>query len=957
MCAGMSDPRGMLNDDMSRRATSPVLVGREQQMGALTAAFAAVRQGAPVMADRDTTATVLVGGEAGAGKTRLVTEFAVTADATVLVGHCMELGPEGLPFAPFTEMLREIVRTRGTEVFGAGSSGGIRALARLLPELPAEQVTDPKRDRAQLFEAFLSLFERLAAGRPLILVVEDAHWADRSSRDLLTFLIRYQRSLPNVLIIVTFRSDELHRTHPMRPLLAELTRIDWVERLDLDRLTREQAAELAAAILGETPDPRRTEAAYARAEGNPLFTEELIACPNAEIPDSLRDLLLASVARLPDDTQEVLRVASAAPGEFGYPLLATVAGLTDDALTSAIRPAVAANILLTCEDGYRFRHALIREAVHEDLLPGEHSRLHARFAEAIDANSSLSAKGRAEIEKAHHWNAAHDTTWALVSAWQAAAQAGRAIALAERLSLLTRVLGLWDQVPGAADLIGADHVRVLAEAADAAMDSAEDQRAIPLLNAALAELDQQADPVRAALLVDRRQKARFHLGILSDIDEALQMLPDDAPLAARTQILLSTARCGTLREGPQFRAWAQEALANARQAGDLASEAEATITLALVSADPGALAGEGSEQLILLNDARDIARQANSPGPLLRAAISESHLLCGAGAYAKAAAVARSGMEDADRYGLGRTEGAFLAINVAEPLYYLGQWEESSSLVRGALRLAPRPLTQAGLDVLAGLLALGRGDLLQARRAAESARVVLTGARHEDQYHLSLAHLDILLDPASASSLLDRYDVASAMTRYAWPVLVAARSYGDVALAERTRTLAEKIEAIGPVQRAWQLTFLAADQPSVSAWDAAAAAWASLGQPHNQAQALLASARVASGSAGREAAAERLRAAAPLASSLGAAPLIEAIADLSRRLGLGSSQAAPGLTDRETEVLRLVAAGRSNREIATELFISPKTASVHVSNILAKLSVTTRTEAAARAHSLNLVTP
>jgi hypothetical protein len=539
----------MLNQDMSRRATSPVLVGREQQMGALTAAFEAVRQGGPVMADRDTTATVLVGGEAGAGKTRLVTEFAVTADATVLVGHCMELGPEGLPFAPFTEMLREIVRTRGTAVFGAGSSGGIRALARLLPELPAEQATDPKRDRAQLFEAFLSLFERLAAQRPLILVVEDTHWADRSSRDLLTFLIRYQRSLPNVLVIVTFRFDELHRTHPMRPLLAELARIDWVERLDLDRLTREQAAELAAAILGEAPDPRRIEAVYARAEGNPLFTEELIACPNADIPDSLRDLLLASVARLPEDTQEVLRVASASPGEFGYPLLATVTGLTDDALTSAIRPAVAANILLTCEDGYRFRHALIREAVHEDLLPGEDSRLHARFAEAIDANSSLSAKGRAEIEKAHHWNAAHDTTWALVSAWQAAAQAGRAIALAERLSLLTRVLELWDQVPGAADLIGADHVRVLEEAADAAMDSAEDQRAIPLLNAALAELDQQADPVRAALLVDRRQKARFHLGILSDIDEALQMLPDDAPLAARTQILLSTARCGTYGRG------------------------------------------------------------------------------------------------------------------------------------------------------------------------------------------------------------------------------------------------------------------------------------------------------------------------------------------------------------------------------------------------------------------------
>jgi DNA-binding CsgD family transcriptional regulator/tetratricopeptide (TPR) repeat protein len=927
----------MLGQEMTRRATSPVLVGRSDQMGALAAAFAAVRQGSPSMSERDTTAAVLVGGEAGVGKTRLVTEFAATTDATVLFGHCMELGPEGLPFAPFTEMLREIVGTQGTDAL-IGGSGGIRELTRLLPELPVQQ---PTSDRTRLFEAFLTLFERLASERPLILVIEDAHWADRSSRDLLTFLIRYQRSLSNVLIIVTFRSDELHRTHPMRPLLAELARIDWVERVDLDRLTREQADELAAAILGQPADPRRTEVVYARAEGNPLFTEELLACQNAVIPDSLRDLLLAMAARLPEDSQELLRVASAAPGEFGHPLLAQVTGLTEDALISAIRPAVAANILLTRPGGYVFRHALIREAVHEDLLPGEHSRLHARFAEAIDANASLSVNGRADIEKAHHWNAAHDTTRALVSAWQAAAQAGRAVALAERLALLTRVLELWDQVPDAAELIDADHVRVLDEAAETATAAGEDQRAISLVNAALSELDQQADPVRAAMLVHRRQHAQFQLGILTDVDEALRMLPSDAPSAARTKILLSSAQCGTQRQGPQFSAWAQEALDYARQTGDLASEAEGMITLALVSADRGALAPVDSELLTTLNDAREIARRADAPSSLLRAAITESHLLCGAGAYTRAAEVARSGMADAERYGLSRTQGAFLAINVAEPLYYLGQWDEASSVVQRALRLAPRSRNQAALEVVAGLIAVGRGDQAEARRAVESVRVSLHGARYEDQYHLSLAYLEILLDPTRAGSVLDRCDVAGGLTRYAWPVIVAAAP----SEAERARALAEKIEAVGPVQEAWRLTFSAIDSPSLAGWDAVAAAWGSLGQPHDQAVALLAGARIAGSPS---AAAARIGAAAPLASSLGARPLLDAIASL-------SGPSVPGLTDRETEVLRLVAAGRSNREIATELVISPKTASVHVSNILGKLSVTTRTEAAARAHSLNLV--
>jgi DNA-binding CsgD family transcriptional regulator/tetratricopeptide (TPR) repeat protein len=940
-------------------------------MAALWAALTAVTQGglSAVGTGAEGPATVLISGEAGVGKTRLVTEFTSAVKATVLTGPCVELGTDGLPFGPFTAMLRDLVRERGAGIV-TGGNRAIRELARLLPELPAlattgipEQV-DPADARTRLFEGFLSLFEQLAAERPLVLLIEDAHWADRSSRDLLTLLVRYQRSLPNTLLLVTFRSDELHRTHPLRPLVAELDRIDWVDRMELPRLTRDQADDLAAAILGRQPEPRRAQSLYARAEGNPLFIEELLICPDGEcdIPDSLRDLMLNTLGRLPEDTQEVLRTAAAAPSAgVSHQLLAAVTGRSDAALSTVIRPAVSANVLVTTDDGYQFRHALIREAVHDDLLPGEHSRVHACFAEVIDAHPEYVPPGRAEIEMAHHWNSAHDTTWALISAWKAATKVGSGVAYAEAVTLLTRVLELWDQVPDAAERIGADHVRVMELAADAAKDSGEIQRGLALVNAALKELDSSQDPIRYAMLLERRQGLQFNLGLPHDPTEALQMVTDE-PSEARTRILLSAARCGTIRNGPQYRLWAQEALEFARQTGDRATEADALITITLIESDPGAAAETGSELLGLLEQARRIAREAGAWRKVLRAAISESHLLCGAGEYERAAEVARQGIADASQSGVARTSGTFLAINVAEPLHALGRWDEVLQITERALRLAPPALTRAWLQIMRGRIALGRGDLEGASDLVASVRSTLSGASYEDQYHLALAHLDIETTLAThgraeaaavATRVLDRYDTGNARPRYAWPLLVAARAVAhDEGLIERLRTAAEKLEVFGPVQRAGQLTFQASDEPSLQAWDAAAAAWSDLHQPHEQARALLAAAHAAVSGGDRDAAGERLRQALPLATSLGATPLAEQITTLARRLGVPLTDepaASPvlGLTDREHEVLRLVAAGRSNKEIAEELFISPKTASVHVSNILRKIGAGSRTQAAA----------
>jgi DNA-binding CsgD family transcriptional regulator/tetratricopeptide (TPR) repeat protein len=1011
------------------------MIGRAAEMAALEAALDTVHQGSP--------AALLIGGDAGVGKSRLIAEFTVRARASgarVMMGECLELGVDGLPFGPFTAILRDLVREVGPDGVTRllpGDGETARELRRLLPELAGTgtSVLAPEAGeaRARLFEEFLTLFERLAETAPLVIVIEDAHWADRSSRDLVAFLTGYQRALRRTLIVVTFRSDELHRTHPLRPLLAELGRIDWVERVELPRLSRDQAAEQMAAILGRRPDQELADRLYRRAEGNPLFTEELLCCTNGladEIPDSLADLLLHAVRELPEETQEVLRVASAGSGSTSHALLARVTRRADEDLSRALRPAVTGKVLVTTADGYAFRHALIREAVHGDLLPGEHGQVHARYAEEIDADPALVPDGRADIEKAHHWHQAHDTTWALVSAWRAAAQPSHAVAHAERLMLLARVLELWDRVPDPAARIGADHARVLEDAVAAARDAGEDQRALALATAAIAELSAPldpsaaepgaegpggvADPTRLALMLARRATLQETLGIPGtpgDLDRALRLVPKTASPKVRARLLLEAGRCESDHAKPQYRQWAQDALRFAREAGDLASESKALGMLAVAKAGPAGMAALGSEPMLLVTQARAIAKRGDAYQPLLEAVTNESHFLCGVGEFEQAATVALEGITDAERYGLARTAGAFLAINVAEPLYALGRWDEGHAVAQKALDLAPtRPRTRVGLWLVRGAIELARGDLTSAASRAAASRGVLAAVRYTDQYHLVQAWLDVGVklaagEPvaalATASDAIDSCDLPASSTRYLWPMLVAALDAAisaamvttepaapalATALAERLHSIAAKTEAFGPVQRSWQLMFMAADplaDPAglpggsrLAAWDAAAAGWEAVRDPYLTATALAGAAREALAGAahgdgkGREDAASRLCRAARLAEDLGARPLSKQVTVLAQRAGItldgnaaakdsgtdgGRPGAVPlGLTGREYEVLRLLAAGRSNREIAVTLFISPKTASVHVSNILGKLGAASRTEAAAKAHALRL---
>ena len=418
----------------------------------------------------------------------------------------------------------------------------------------------------------------------------------------------------------------------------------------------------------------------------------------------------------------------------------------------------------------------------------------------------------------------------------------------------------------------------------------------------------------------------------------------------------------------------------------------------------------------LLAQARAIASQAKAYQPLLGAAITESDMLEAAGLHELAATVARDGLTTAREHGLARTYGAVLASNLAEPLVSLGRWEEAAEVIERALRLFPPRVSRTYLWRLAGDMALARGDLAAAAQSVASIKSVLDNTRYHDQYHLPLVRLETELwlargQPAEAlpavEDALDRFDLRHS-PRYAWPLLVAgARACAATATAGHgalitkaaailggLSTEASKLSAGGLAQRANRLTFaaeaeradraLAGAGPSQlpragdlgPAWDEVAQAWEAVGQPYPLAVSLLRSAESALSAGDRDGGAIRLRRAAALTQRLGVRPLSDDIALLARRARISldapgddaDAQAAPGraghteiaeperlgLTAREFEVLRLVAAGRSNREIASELFISAKTASVHVSNILGKLNVTSRGEAAATAHRLRI---
>ncbi|WP_208886832.1 helix-turn-helix transcriptional regulator [Streptomyces sp. PBH53] len=996
---------------VENRSVSPVFVGRTDELDTLNDALARAAAAEPQ--------ALLLGGEAGVGKTRLVEEFATAAagrEAVVAVGGCVEIGADGLPFAPFSTALRAL-RDALPEQFAAAAAGQEEELARLLPDLgEAGAGRHDEQGMARLFEITVRLLERVAAARTVVLVLEDLHWADASTRHLLAYLFRTLRT-GRLLVLATYRSDDIHRRHPLRPLLAELDRLRTVRRIELARFTREEAGRQIAGILAAEPDPAQVDEIYARSDGNAFFIEEL-AVAGAEgnctgLSDSLRDLLLVRVEALPESAQRVARIVAEGGSTVEYRLIAAVAQLAEDDLIEALRAAVGANLLTVTRagDGYRFRHSLVREAVADDLLPGERSRLNRRYAEALEADPTLVPADARVMRLASYWYHAHDAAKALPAVLAAAVVARRRHAYSEQLGLLERAMELWDAAPqevrsalrpvDCTDVYppcGGDpattplrYLDLMAEAAVAGRFGGERERALKITKRALRLLEEDPDPLRAAWFWVQRSRLVQALARgdgrqeLGTAQELVRGLP---PSEVHAEVLAVAANWSMQRRpGPEALAAAERAVEYARMVGARETELHARLTL-------GGLTVESGDPETGLAQMRQVLHDTRAEGlhhVAGRAYVNLPSALQSVGRDREAVPLLREGIEFARGHGLLDSE-AWVWGNLSEALYSLGQWAEAAEAAVHATRVghSAKPRGMGALRL--AHLALGRGDLAEAARQLAAARARYGTHDPMPQQSLPLARITLGIAAAEGritdarAALLPALDAGfpPGTHRHGWPLLLAAATAeadartlpaarpGRAEILDRlsaaVRTLTTGVplwHAYGQWTRAELLR--AQGRDTTGTWSPVVAAFECLDRPYDLARVRhrLAGALLAEGGDDeRDRAVELLRLAAAVADHLRARPLADAVARLAQRarltLGRAARQApadpaaALGLTSRERDVLGLVAAGRTNRQIAEELFISPKTASVHVSNILSKLGVSGRGEAAAVAHRLEL---
>ncbi|MDI2129897.1 ATP-binding protein [Yinghuangia seranimata] len=969
-------------------------VGRGTEISWLDDALERARSGDP--------RAVLVAGEAGVGKTRLLDEAgerARGAGMTVLTGHCIDLGEVGLPYFPFTEILRDVEDDPG--------------LAEVLEAYPAVQrllrggapsgstAAEGAGVRLRLLEEVAALLAELAERAPLLVVVEDLHWADQSTRDLLRFLLsrlQPQRSggaaHQRIAVLASYRSDDLHRRHPVRPLLAELVRLPVVGRLDLGPMDDEDVAALVRALGAEQLSEETVRGIVERAEGNAFYAEELrVAAAEdtmAGVPSGLAEVLLTRIEQLSNSTQRVLRTAAVAGRRVEHGLLRDALELPDDELDTALREAIGRHLLVADPGGatYSFRHALTRDAAYSDLLPGERVRLHGEFARLLGVGARRAGSA---AERAHHHRESHDLPGALTASLEAADHAARVAAPAEELRHVETALEIWDAVPDAEELTGTDDVALMLRASAAAVRMGEGHRAVALARAALDRVGSHGDTNLAA-------KVRYTLASnLMSVDnleaalefssQALALIPADPPTltwvwAASTHTLAAFYA----RKDRTALELGLQAIKAAEELNVPDAMADVLITLTAID-DNNRTTAPGREQL---RRAADLARQAGNVAIELRALYN---LALGCHETAELDECLRWLDEGRERARRTAQTNAPYALEMrylrALVLYTVGRWDEAVEAAGTA------PSTFGHVADVALYVAQGRGDPGVAARAR---------ALYDRKQSTWMAQLvgGLLLvedalarrDPDGAAEWARRAmgalsapenPLPDAGVRFSALVLAAvgdasaeARLSGDAAAVARLTALADEFVDLARATATKPARLRRPDGPEGVAWLRRAEAeraradgtvdpdvWAGVveaygyGNVYEQARAklrLVEALILADRRADAAVVADEVRA---TAADLRAVPLAEAVDALARRARLGGSASAAGpatvLTGREQEVLALLAKGRSNRQIGEALFISTKTASVHVSNILAKLGAASRTEAVALAYRAGLI--
>jgi DNA-binding CsgD family transcriptional regulator/tetratricopeptide (TPR) repeat protein len=947
---------------------APVLVGRVSECAELHRAYERVTGGKSV--------TALVAGEAGIGKSRLVDAVVTTlpGDPLVLTGGCLEAGSDTAPYVPFVAALRDLVGQLGGERVEALMPLDGCLLAQWLPGLGAVG-TVVEQGRTRLLEELRTLLERVAAQRPVVLVIEDLHWADASSRELFVYLARNLASHP-VMLVGTVRSGELPLGGPGRMLLAELRRRAEVVWVDVQPLSRTDVAELVEAITDARPAAAAASRIHQRSGGNPLFVEALSR--SEDISGNLHALLLDRVGALPSGLRRLMSIAAVAGDGATEHLMRVVSGLGEDDLREALVELVRRQELVVRADGYAIRHALIREAIYRSLLDSDRRQLHLRCADAlsgeVDGNAALAA----------HCFAAGDLDRALPAAWTAAQDAARQCAYDEQLYLLEQVLAGWSR----AALAGVDRVTVLEQAASACHLAGRSDSGVAHCTAALAELDPVAEPVRVARLLSLRGRMRARIGASGHVDltDAVALVPPEMtqPEAVRTRghALATLAFLDGSLDRSQATRHATEALRIADSMRDHGLRASALLVLARVCGGDGDI--EAARKLYA--DGRDAAEASGDQHTYLTLLQWEAASLLSTGYLVEAAELALTGQLAAERFGLVRSRGSMLAANRALALLQLGRWDEAAEVATDALAEEPPPFYEAALRMITTSIAVDRGEERQAddgvrwledyvARNADATEVVFTintlivnGALNRGD----LDHADRVLAVATAhlSDPDTINDDASVLVLTGVRVQLARKAanprdrHTAEAVAGRLaelQTLSGRIRGDGPALIAFRLTVAAlAGSATLPDWDRAVSAWRTAGCMPELALALVAAAETALFNSNRPGAQLRLREAQALARQLRAEPLLRKIDRLAVRARLPATTPEPaentfGLTPRETDVLRVLATGKSNAEIAAELYVSTNTVATHVSHILTKLRLSTRTEAIALTHRAGIL--
>lgn len=972
---------------------SPTLVGRDAELEQLCLRLGIRASGDDAQAPAR---ALLLAGDAGVGKTRVLTELRTLATSRgwrVVAGHCLDFADSALPYLPFSEILERLT-VEAPEVV-ASVLDRHPALARLQPGrrrlghggAEPEGGLDPR----PLFEAVPALFEEVAAEAPLLVVLEDIHWADRSTLDLLSFLFARPFS-GQVAVVASYRSDDLHRRHPLRRQVAEWSRLREVERLQLEPLPNADVRRLVRLLQPRRLSEAEVAAIVDRADGNAFFVEELIGAggDRLSLPDDLAGLLLVRVDRLDDDAREVVRAAAVAGRRVVHALLAEATGLSAVALDDALRGAVDGNVLVPVQgDSYSFRHALLAEAVYDDLLPGERARWHTAYADAL-------ASGRfqgAAAELARHARLAGDETTAVMAGIAAGDEAAAVGGPDEAAQHYLQALTLLSRGASAPEV---DRVDLVAKGADALLAAGHTARTVRVLRDELAALPGDATSEQRARLLASLAQAL----LVSDTDErpadrsgeAVALLADGPPrqraqtLALHARILAAYGRADEARQAGLEALALAEKLAMPRLATDVLA------TFAQLSKG-----GTPAEVTATFEEAIARARGTGAVHAELRARYGLGRWHQDRADFDDAAlvfseAVAR-GAELGTPWAPYVFDARFMQVAV---LFAAGRWDEALDL--SSVEGTAAPMVPADtLTAERALILAGRGDP-RATDLAEST----SGSWELEGLTALYAHSALLAvhEHRDAQGAVAAYDRAIEVLTRMWPPEFGARlrlattALGALATAA-TRLSAAERAALAPVAARLHDDGLlvvarhresgAESGPEGHAWIARLPAewlrwrWAAQLDPpdHDTLVGAWRDADELTAASGfvAELARVRVRFAAVLRSvgdPGGATSLAEAARATAHRLGaqpildelvlLGSSPTrssgaadAAALTPREREILALVAEGRSNGEIGKQLFIATKTVSVHVSNILGKLGAASRTEAAAVARRRGLL--